>query len=66
MSCDPGRVKFRQRAWSLLSPQPPFGFFSLIFFLRVVLTNCKLKQINVRMSLSNISWNIPFRKKMLF
>ena len=28
--------------WSLLSPQPPLGFFSFNFFLNVVFTNCKL------------------------
>jgi hypothetical protein len=33
----------RQRAWSLLSPQPPFPFFSLIFFLGTVLDTPRLQ-----------------------
>ena len=32
-------VKFKQRSWSRLSLQPPFGFFSFIFFLNFVTTN---------------------------
>jgi hypothetical protein len=37
------RVMLRQRAWSLLSPQPPFPFFSLIFFLGTVLDTPRLQ-----------------------
>ena len=39
-------AKLKQRSWSLLSLQPPFGFFSFIFFLSFVTTNCSLSGKN--------------------